>query len=290
MPLANDFAASPLYCNFMNNSLCGNPKSLPGGDIGFSSYPDAVWGGRVRARPTPDTYLQAGVYEVDQGLYSNANFRSGFKFDGSQDSGVDVPVELGWQPKFGLDGLPGHYRVGFAYDTSRQRGVVGPLVTTRPSLLSLNQSSSNGNAQAWALADQMLVRHGPGGTDGLIALAGAIHNDPNNSAYAEEYFVGLLDGDFWPARPKDVVGVLFSYNTVSGRLGKLQGLQSDLGLSLAGGATGIQTHEMNLEVNYDIHVTRGLNFAPDFQYVFHPNAQKNIPDAAVFGFKAHVTF
>jgi porin len=61
MPLANDFAASPLYCNFMNNSLCGNPKALPGGDIGFSSYPDAVWGGRIRVRPRPDIYVQFGV-------------------------------------------------------------------------------------------------------------------------------------------------------------------------------------------------------------------------------------
>ena len=47
---------------------------------------------------------------------------------------------------------------------------------------------------------------------------------------------------------------------------------------------------MILEVNYDIHVYRGVNFEPDFQYVFRPNAQSNIHDAAVFGFKAHVTF
>jgi len=40
MPLLNDFAASPLNCNFMNNSLCGNPKSLPGNDVGISSYPE----------------------------------------------------------------------------------------------------------------------------------------------------------------------------------------------------------------------------------------------------------
>src|SRR3984885_12122610 len=45
MPVLNDFDASPLNCNFMNNGLCGNPKELPGGDIGMSSYPDAVWGG-----------------------------------------------------------------------------------------------------------------------------------------------------------------------------------------------------------------------------------------------------
>jgi carbohydrate-selective porin OprB len=29
---------------------------------------------------------------------------------------------------------------------------------------------------------------------------------------------------------------------------------------------------------------------PDFQYVFRPNAQTNIQDAAVFGFRAYVNF
>jgi porin len=47
---------------------------------------------------------------------------------------------------------------------------------------------------------------------------------------------------------------------------------------------------MVFEANYDIHVFRGVSFQPDFQYVIHPNAQTNIADATVFGFKAHVSF
>jgi porin len=47
---------------------------------------------------------------------------------------------------------------------------------------------------------------------------------------------------------------------------------------------------MILEVNYNIHVYRGLTFQPDFQYVFRPNAQSNIKDAAVLGFRAHIEF
>ncbi len=57
MNVENDFASSPLYCNYMNNGLCGDPKALPGGDIGHSAYPDAVWAARVRVRPTPQTYI-----------------------------------------------------------------------------------------------------------------------------------------------------------------------------------------------------------------------------------------
>ncbi len=71
MNVENDFASSPLYCNYMNNVLCGDPKALPGGDIGHSAYPDGVWGGRVRIRPTLNSYFTTGVYEVSQGLYGN---------------------------------------------------------------------------------------------------------------------------------------------------------------------------------------------------------------------------
>ena len=55
-------------------------------------------------------------------------------------------------------------------------------------------------------------------------------------------------------------------------------------------ATGVQSHEMILEVNCSIHVFRGVKLQPDFQYVFRPNAQVNIRDAAVCGFRASVEF
>lgn len=289
MNVENDFASSPLYCTFMNNGLCGDPKALPGGDIGHSAFPDATWAARVRVRPTPELYVQSGAYEVNQGLYTNRSFRTGFEFDTSEDSGVYVPVELGWEPRLGPDELPGHYKLGFGYDSSNTykdfgaplaaAGVPGFLATTH-----------TGNTQVWVLADQMLVRYGAGDNEGLIALAGFVGNDPNNSAYAEQYLAALIDRGFWAERPKDALGLLVTYNTVSGRLGSVQGLQQALGLPLSNGATGRQSSEVVLELNYDIHVARGIDVQPDVQYVFRPNAQANIPDAAVLGFRAHVSF
>jgi porin len=283
MNVENDFASSPLYCNYMNNGLCGDPKALPGGDIGHSAYPDAVWGGRVRIRPTPDTYIVAGVYEVNQDLYGNAD-RSGFEFGVPRDSGVYVPVQLGYEPKLGRDALPGHYVVGFGYDSSRFKSFARvPLATAE-----LPASSSNGNTQVWVLADQMLLRNGPGDQDGIIALAGFVANDADHSPYAQQYFAGLLDRGFWHARPKDGAGLLFSYFAMSGALGKVQAEEAGLGVPFSNAATGVQTHEMFLEVNYDIHVHRGIAFRPEFQYVIRPNAQSNIHNAAVFGFKLSV--
>ena len=283
MNVENDFASSPLYCTFINNVLCGDPKALPGGDIGHSAYPDGVWAGRVRVKPTADTYAEIGVYEVSQGLYGD-EWRSGWHFDGAMDTGVYVPVELAYEPMLGPEQLPGHYKIGFGYDSSHT------YHDFDEALPGAAQTAHSGNTQVWLLADQMLLRNGPGPTDGLIALAGLIFNNPENSVYAQQYFGGLMDHDFWAARPQDTLGLLFTYNTVSGQLGKVQAQQEELGLPISNNATGVQTHEMILEANYTIHVYRGLTFEPDFQYVFRPNAQSNIRNAAVFGFRAHVVF
>lgn len=286
MNVENDFASSPLYCNFMNNALCGDPKALPGGDIGHSAFPDAVWAARVRVRPIEAIYVETGVYEVNQGLYSDANFRSGFKFDGSQDTGVYLPVEIAYQPLIGIAKLPGHYKIGFAYDSSSTYKAFSSALTTSSGNNSGPPISMHtGNTQSWVLFDQMLLRQGPDDQDGIIALDGFVHNDPTHSVYAQQYFAGVLNRGFWRVRPQDALGVLFTYNTVSGVLGKVQSREAALGIPLSNAASGPQTHEMLLEINYDIHVTRGTNIQPEFQYVFRPNAQASIHDAAVFGFK-----
>ena len=171
MHVENDFASSPLYCNFMNNALCGDPKALPGGDIGHSAFPDAVWAARVRVRPIEAIYVETGVYEVNQGLYSDANFRSGFKFDGSQDTGVYLPVEIAYQPLIGIGKLPGHYKIGFAYDSSSTYKAFSSALTTSSGNNSGPPISMHtGNTQSWVLFDQMLLRQGPDNQDGIIAL------------------------------------------------------------------------------------------------------------------------
>jgi porin len=289
MNVENDFASSPLYCNFMNNELCGDPKALPGGDIGHSAYPDAAWAARVRVRPTSDSYIVTGVYEVNQGLYHYTSFRSGFKFDDSQDSGVYVPVEIGWEPQLLADQLPGHYKLGFGYDSSSGYEDFANALAAQ-SVPGYIARSRTGNTQVWALADQMLIRQGPAANTGLIALAGIVDNDPNRTEYAQQYFFGIIDSGFWQARPKDSINLLFTYVAISGRLGNVEGIEQARGLPFTNGATGIQTHEMILETNYNVQVFRGVNLQPDFQYVFRPNAQSNVKDAAACGFRANVQF
>ena len=182
MNVENDFASSPLYCNYMNNVLCGDPKALPGGDIGHSAYPDGVWAGRVRVRPVADTFVVAGVYEVSQGLYGDI-FRSGWEFDSARDSGVYLPVEVGYEPLLGDGKLPGHYIAGFGYDSST------PTRTFRRADVAIGRAGPNVFRQHAGLGlggpDAAAAR---GGQPGRRHRTGRLdHNNPENSSYAEQY-------------------------------------------------------------------------------------------------------
>lgn len=283
MPVGNDFAASPLNCNFMNNGLCGNVKELPGGNNGFSSWPDATLGGRLRVKPTPDTYIQAGLYGVDPNLYQYPQDRSGWNVDASQYNGVEVPVEVGWEPSFGPNHLVGHYKFGIGYNSAPYSAFLGGL----PGAPGPEQRD---RLQYWALFDQMLIRQGKGDDAGVIGMLGYVHSNPDTIVYQDEAYVGLVDRGFWKARPKDTIGLLFIYQRVSNQLTQAQQIEESSGLPYSNGATGVQTNEEVLEADYDIHVYRGVNLMPDFQYVIHPNAQTSLANAVVLGLKAHVEF
>ena len=284
-PMENDFDSNPLNCNFQNNSLCGNAKGITD-NAANASYPDAQWFARVRVRPIAPVYIQSGIYFTEDNTYSATNgYRSGFHLDSSHIDGEAFPVEVGYEPAIGPDKMPGHYKLGAMYENTNHNTWELPTspVQTR-----------KGGSQAWAQFDQMLVRNGPGATDGIIVTGDYNHNDERYATRANQYVIAAIDRDFWKARPFDTIGVLFNYQTISGHLGKLQGEEEELGLPITGGfgtfagAPGIQTHTMNIELDYQIHVYRGVTFAPDFQYFIRPDAEKSLPDAALVGFKSHI--
>ncbi|NPD67742.1 carbohydrate porin [Lichenicola cladoniae] len=296
IPFLNDFSASPLYCNFMNNSFCGNPKASSD-NTAHSSYPDGGWATRVRVRPTKSTYIQTGIFFTEANIYSATNgFRSGFRFSSAQINGEAFPVEVGYEPMFGPDKLPGHYKLGFAYDNQNHKDGFFDVNGSALGQTGLPPRQRKGTTAAWVLVDQMLLRNGPGNTNGLIVLGGFYHNDPSTSTRNDQYEVALLDQGFWKARPKDLVGVAFNYLQVSNALTRTEELQQELGLPITGNGgqfyndstPGIQSHTMDIEATYQIHVMRGVTFAPDFQYFIRPNAQTNLHDAALLGFKTHI--
>ncbi len=285
-PMENDFDSNPLNCNFMNNSLCGNAKGITDNSAN-ASYPDAQWAIRPRIRPIPSVYIQTGIFFTEDNTYSATNgYRSGFHLDASHINGEAFPIEVGYEPKIGPDAMPGHYKVGFMFENRAH--ATWELPTQTPEV-------RKGGSQEWLQFDQMLRRQGPGATDGIIVIGNYNHNDPRYSVRQDQFNIAAIDRDFWKARPLDTIGVLFNYQTVSSRLSRIQSEEVEFGLPISGGdfgtfpgAAGVQNHVFNVELNYQIHVFRGVTFAPDFQYFIRPNGQGSLPDAAVVGFKTHI--
>ena len=63
-----------------------------------------------------------------------------------------------------------------------------------------------------------------------------------------------------------------------------------LDLPLAGGARGVQTHAMVLELNYGIEITPGLLIQPELEYFIRPGGTHAVPNAFLVGAKTHVDF
>ena len=281
-----DFAASPLYCNFMTLTICGHPRALTSNQ-GFTDWPTASWGGRIRVHPTTTTYAMAGLYESKP---FPPGGRSGWDWSTHHSTGETFPAEVAWQPVFGANRLLGHYKLGVAYDNSSfsdyfYDAAGQPLVTSGAA-----GRRHHGRTSVWATADQMLLRNGPGQDDGLILMGAYAHNSPDTSVFEHFAWIGLLNRGFWAARPQDQIGVGITYYKVGRNLAARERLQESLGASFTDGEYGVQSDAFVLEANYNIPVYRGVNVQPEIEYFIRPGGQKAVHNALVLGLKTHVLF
>jgi len=282
LPVGTFFFASPLFCNFANVSLCGNPapnKYTPG----FKDWPSSNLGAVVRLMPTNDTYIMAGLFAVSP--HSSTGGISGWAWAQDGLGKFSTPVEVGWLPEFGKNHLDGHYKAGFGYDNSHYTDLYedihgNPWVET-----GLPARRQSGMSTAWVQGDQMLVRNGAGSTNGLLVLGGYMWNSGHIVAMRDHEWVGLIDSGASWGRPNDSVGILYQRFNMSRAAMLQQETSQDLGLPFQsnqwGTPYGVQTHENVYELYYNFHAFRGVDVKPDFQYLNRPGATTRFPDAAV---------
>ena len=277
MALTHVFATSPLLCSFM--VTCSAPVALKV-DPAFAVYPKATWGARARFRPTRDTAIQVGAYEV-QPL---ADGPSGWAWASENATGLMLPAEFTWEPYLTHDKLPGHYVLGYAHDTTRYPDALG----TKPSYL-VAQAGRERSAPMdmfWFESEQMIYRKGgPGQMAGGYLMAGYIHNTPHVASISDQAYGGLSFNGLIPGRTTDRLGILYSWYHVSDRKREGQTIAQDAGLSLGRQVTGPQTDSHVIEAYYGIDTCPGLLIQPEFQYMIRPGETGHIPDAAVVGLK-----
>ena len=270
---SDDFSASPLYCYFQNNGLCGQIATVI--NSGFTIFPTGSWGGRLKVRPVEDVYLQSGVYEVNPTLALPAN---GFKLDTTGATGVVLPVELGWQPNVGSANLPGRYRLGGYYDTSE-----APYLGAPPGGPT---STATGRWGLWLQGDQMLYRPSPESPRSLWAFAVFGTAGPATALLQTYWQVGLVKKGTFEGRDHDSIGLAVNSSWISSTLIAAQNQAN----ALVPGSTQVQSSETTIELNYRLQPTPFMSLMPNVQYVIHPNGLSSIGNALVLGLQARVTF
>ena len=284
MPVGSFFAASPLFCDFMNVAICGNPGPNKYTN-GNRDWPSGNLGMVVHVMPIRGFYVMGGLFAVSPHGYNGGI--SGWSWAQDGLGKFSTPVELGWLPEFGRHHLTGHYKLGYSYDNSRYPDLYHDaygqpfLLTGRP------QRYRAGMNSAWFMADQMLLRHGPGESNGLILLGGAMYTDGKTVSVHEHEWLGLLEtGRLWN-RPLDTVGVMWQHLGISSSATHQQEASVLLGRPFLpnrwGAVDGVQSHENVYELFYSAHVARAMALQPDFQYIQRPSATTAYHDAAVFG-------
>ncbi|GBQ71660.1 carbohydrate-selective porin B [Ameyamaea chiangmaiensis NBRC 103196] len=284
IPVGSFFAASPLFCDFMNVVLCGNPapgKYVPGG----RDWPSGNLGAVLRVMPRNDVYLMAGLFAVSPHSFNGGI--SGWSWAQSGMGKLSTPLELGWVPEFGPHHLAGHYKAGFGYDNSHYDDIFQDINGNAWVRSGLPARTHAGRYTAWIQGDQMLMRNGDGATNGLIALGGYMHISGDTVAMSHHAWLGMIEtGAHW-GRPLDIIGISWNWLQMS----RSSILQQEASVATGqpfqpnawGAVYGIQTHENIYELFYNVHVTRGLTLQPDFQFINRPGATTTFGDAAVFG-------
>lgn len=114
----NDFLASPLYGQFVNNGFDGNPISIFF-NFPITAYPNPIWGAYLFFKPFKRLSAKFAVYNsnttIQKNKYHGINFT--FKSTNGQIYITEWCALVNQEP--GDHGLPGNYKAGYFYLTGK---------------------------------------------------------------------------------------------------------------------------------------------------------------------------
>ncbi len=259
----DDFLSSPIYWLYMNNGIDGNPVSVFL-NVPWTAYPNGTWATMAKLKPSPDWYVEAGVYEA-QTAYQTRMAAHGVDLSFVTGRGVNFNVQAGYTPNAEKDakGLPGHYSVG-AY-----------AVAASFSRLSAPAQMVQNNYGVYAMIDQMVYREGgPGTQQGLTPWAAVLVSPTPDRSLMPYYAVGgAVYQGLIPGRDNDVTALGVIYGKYSGELT----------------TPSRNSYEMVIEANYKIQVNQWLFVQPAMQYIINTGGGIH-PDALVLGSQIGLTF
>ena len=303
--LDQEFMVSQYAGTFMNSTF--GWSALPSFDLpaGGPAYPLSSLGVRVRATPSDNWTVLAGVFDGNpagngvgdpQKLNAhgtNFNLHDSALFIGEVQYALNPAPSDPAAPK--PAGLPGTYKLGFWYDT--QQFPDQGFDTTG---LSLANPASNGIAQShrgnysfYAVADQMVWRAGADSPQSVGVFARVMGAPGDRNLVDLGINAGVTLKAPFKGRDNDVVGLAVGYAQIGSHA---QDLASDQAIYTPGYPS--RSAETIIEATYQYQVTPWWQLQADFQYAFRPaggipnpdNPSQRIGNEAIVGLRTNITF
>jgi porin len=275
-----DFAA--FTCDFQNLTFCGaQPGNLVGNYI--YNWPVSQWASRLKFNLQGFGYFQFGVFDANPNYLKVAQSALPVFYSGS--TGLLIPAELGWLPKFG--NLQGSYKFGGWYDTSTAPDVVtdingNPAVLSGQPLL-----QSRGRYGIYVNFLQQVIHPSRADSSGALSLfLNATMADRRTATTDYQIAGGLTYTGPFRSRPEDDIGFAVGTTHVNSRIAWSEELQNLAGL----GPIAVQSCEYTMEFYYTYRPLPGLQVRPNIQYVINPGGTTANPNALVFGLKTVANF
>lgn len=270
--MGNDLGGMPIGCNLVNAAFCAHPLSMSG-DSGWYNYPNARWGVALRYNLRPEVTLRTGVYQMNPRLNDEDNAWNPFA---GGTTGALLPLEVEYAPGRGAGAngraLPGHYKVGVYYDTSRVDRLGGGRRV-------------RGRYGFYILADQMILREGTAGR-GLSVFAQFTANPQVSAQITRWYEGGLVKSGTFKGRDSDSLAFGLIHAVVDPRLRRAN---ADA-VSVPGSYASLPAGETALELSYGFQANRWLVVRPDVQYIIDPGAfrYRSTPNALALGLQVRM--
>jgi porin len=251
-------------CQFMSGTTCGEPRMLVA-ETGLSLLPSATWGTNIKFRPTPHTYVESGIFEVNPTTAPS----NGLHFSVAQATGYTVPTEVAW-----VNADPNTTRYPFELKAGAYVSTA-PLADPYYNTAGLSRGLHGGTALTdshvrdgvYVMGDRVIWRPDADRPTSINVFGGVVQQLEEAEIMRQQIYTGFV----WTApssyRPKDSLGLSISeFELTPGERYFLRDARIK-----AGGSGTNAAHQIAYDLTYSLHLWRGVELMPSLQYIQHPD-------------------
>ena len=258
--LNSEFSVLEYASTFLNSSFGISPDIS---QVGPSIFPTTALALRVKARPTPGSYLLAALYDSEPGdpeLPRRSSLSLSFQ------DGVFTALEAGLSQ--GEPGEADYFKLG------------GGGWARTAEVEDFTGKSHDFNHGLYLIAEKTLFMTGDDG-GGLGAFFQLGFADPHRNQIGRYWGAGLNYTGLIPGRSHDVTGLAVASARNGGHFRRYMATTE---------MTPMEHAETVVEGTYLAEILPWLTVQPDLQYVIHPGTDPALDNALVAGVRVEIVF